>query len=149
MKTGMSMKDNLQMWVDGIIALLFYFGAFIALLLYYPLVALPMAIFAWAMVIYQGICKVIHKGYSRMKKTHTPTKGVTTMSVELPLRDEDREAREDYRTIEVQRNSCEALLRKEKVKNQELITSIEVLREELDELQQSINDFHDALGDII
>ena len=73
MKTGMSMKDNLQMWVDGIIALLFYFGAFIALLLYYPLVALPMAIFAWAMVISQGICKVIHKGYGRMKKhIHQP-----------------------------------------------------------------------------
>ena len=72
------------------------------------------------------------------------------MSVELPLRDEDREVRdEDYRTIEARRNSCEVLLREERVKNQELTTSIEVLREELDELQQSISDFHDALGDII
>jgi len=76
MKTGklkMSMKDNLQMWVDGILTLLFYFGVFVALILYYPLVALPMAIFAWALVIYQGICKVIYKGYSRMKKyIHQP-----------------------------------------------------------------------------
>jgi len=73
MKTGMSMKDNLQMLVDGIIALLFYMFVFIALLLYYPFIALPMAIFAWVMVIYQGICKVIHKGCGRMKKhTHQP-----------------------------------------------------------------------------
>jgi len=77
MKKGMlkmSMKDNLQLWADGIVALLFYFGVFIALLLYYPFVALPMIIFAWALVIYQEICKVIHKGYDgRMKKhIHQP-----------------------------------------------------------------------------
>ena len=62
----MSMKDNLQLWADGIVAILFYFGVFIALLLYYLFVALPMIIFSWALVIYQGICKVIHKGYEHI-----------------------------------------------------------------------------------
>jgi len=56
--------------------------------------------------------------------------------------------RED-RTMKARINSCEALLREERIKNKELTASIEILREELDELQQSINDFYDALGDII
>jgi len=54
---------------------------------------------------------------------------------------------EDYRTMKARRNTSEMELSKERVKNQELTASIKLLREELDELQQSISDFHDALGD--